>query len=185
MAITAIQWFQLSEGEDGKDELKDVLNFIEQVPDILEEIFLRQATFRDLVDRDVDRGINFMLFEEAFYEAKQTLTNSLEEFRFQVDTSASFRDEALRTLNRIGFRGTSLKLKANLFKKLWEDLNRWGGDFIDYTKRPIVKLVRKFVKFLNKLLDSLKILIPGLEAIKEFKDMGEEYVDLGEELTPD
>lgn len=185
MAITATQWFQLSEGEDGRNELTDVLNFIGEVPDILDRIFLQQSTFRDLVDRDNDRGINFILFEKAFHEAKRTLTTSLDVFRRQIGIFPLYRDRALRTLRKIGFRGSSLKLKANLFKKLWEDLNKLGGDFIDYTKRPIVKLVRKFVKFLNKLLDSLKILIPGLEAIKEFKDMGEEYVDLGEELASD
>lgn len=172
-----MDWFDLSQGSG---ELETVLDFMERVPDNLKFLFNRPS-FRDLLDEDAEYGISSDLFFSALSEAKAQLDVELEVFKDNL-YDENFRSSANLILVQIGFTNDSLKLKANVLKRLWADVTNvdpYGG-IISFASSPIVKLTRKFLTYLNSLLGSLTKLVPGVDGIKEIKEIGESYLAIAD-----
>lgn len=179
-------WFELN---PNKNDLDNVLNFIEQVPSNLDYLF-EQSSFRELLDKDFDKyGISSELFFSAFKEAKEEIYKELEFFRgngfLKQFRFGKFNYNPNLILEEIGFTGNSLILKANVLNKLWDGVikvaEKAGGGVISFAINPIVKALRKFLTYLNSLLGSLKELIPGIDAIKEIKEVVESYLSIADE----
>lgn len=173
--------------ENSSDPATIVLNFCKAVPDIL-QYFFDNESFRKLVDSQfVSTQIDFSLFMDSFKDSKRTLLNdvsSIEDRVYEQERREYFRQQ----LEKIGFTGSSLELKARLFnsylKSALDTIKNIAQGIIDFALNPIVKVIRKLLSFLNKLFESLKIVIPGIDAIKEIKDVGEEYLSIADEEIP-
>jgi hypothetical protein len=191
--IEEISGFNMA--QDGGDPIEIVLNFCDHVPTMLEFIFLNPG-FGELVDASFEEtNVSYTLFSNSLAEAGEVLSINVEEIRARLrgdgpqnentDPNA-YRQQFLGQLQRIGFTGNSLELKANLLnrrlRQLFQTMQKLGKDIVDFAIKPLVKLIRALLKFLNKLFESLKIVIPGLDAIKEIKDVGEEYLDVADEM---
>jgi hypothetical protein len=182
MPILNNSWFELH--EDSND-LNNVIRFIETLPDNLKEL-CKHESFIDLLDNDFKRyRINYFLFNEAFEEARDILNFDLQILKIQISDNNNQRMETLETFNeildRIGFSGSSLKLKAGLINKLWDSVIAAGNGIITFASNPVVKALRKFLSYLNSLLGSLKELLPGIDAIKEIKEVIESYLGMADE----
>ena len=182
MPVLNNSWFELQ--EDSND-LENVIRFIETLPENLQEI-CKDDSFSQLLDRDYKRyQINYLLFMEAFEEAREVLKLNLDLFKFQISDNDPDQQENLIVisdiLKDIGFSGSSLKLKAGLLSKLWSAVVSAGDGIISFASNPVVKALRKFLSYLNSLLGSLKELLPGIDAIKEIKEIIESYLNVAEE----
>lgn len=182
-------WFNLDENQN---DLESVLTFLTALPSNILLIFGDQTSnfIKQFIEPDVDFGITPELFNQTFTEAKDELQLSLGIFRrnFSLDYIVGSQNADRRAgevLKQIGFSQQSLKLKAAILNKLWkkvlDQISRFGKDIIDFTNNEIVKLVRRFLEYLNSLLGSLKELIPGLDGLIEFKEIIENYLSIADE----
>ena len=170
-------WFDMNYGNDDVDR---VMNFAWTLPQKLFDLFNNEG-FRSLMDKEgAEFGVTSDLFFKSLEHAKVILFSDLDRIQ------SSFRNEINRNnfyneLDRIGFTGTSLQVKAGTLNMLGSKVTSPFGRIIDIAKKPLVKVVRKVLTCLNHLLGSLKYVIPGIEAIKEVKEVGENYLAVADE----
>ena len=161
---------------------ENVLNFIDQLPSILEQFFDKNAcNFFNQLDKDKKLGINQVLFLAAFNEAKGNLVEEVRIFKQNLINNPIAINETDNKLVQIGFANNSLKLKSALLNKLWKQLRDHlesiNTSIIDFKNRKIKKFVKKSLDYLNSILGSLLALIPGVDGIKEIKEFIHIYLE--------
>lgn len=159
--------------DENASNFTNVYNFLNTLPGNLKLLIDEHTSnFKQVVDRDIPYGISYNLFILAFNEATTTLNDDL--------INRSETQELNQILQRIGFTGDSLKLKAAIINKIWTELRTELSDImytlVDWGKKKIREIIEKLLKYLNSLLGSLKDLIPGSEALKELKEALEYYI---------
>jgi len=183
-----LKWFDKSKESDS---VEFVLDFANRLPINLEQIFKNDRFIFFLNKIGKDYEVSADLFFSALTEATEILSRNLNEIRLTNEGSEVNRNNFRTGLANIGFTGDSLRLKIGTLNLLWKKVERtkrrqeFPFSIIDriifFSKRPLVRVMRKLFGCLNDILGSLKGVIPGLEAIKEWKDISENYLSIAEE----
>jgi len=171
------QWFDMNYGNDDVDR---IIYFGWGLPQKLFDLF-NEESFKSILNREGKNfGVNSELFFKSLDHARIILFIDLGRVQSSLNTEDN-RQKIAKRLEKVGLTGDSLKLKAGTLNMLGSKITKSFSNVIDFAKRPIVKIVRKFLTCLNHLLGSLKYVIPGFEAIKEVKEVGENYLAVADE----
>lgn len=177
-------WFPINEEQS---DMQNVLNFIQQVPSNLRQVFVKKNSnfLKHYLLADKSAGISPLMFTLSFKEAEIVLRKGVISFKrdYYIDLLLKTNTQDTKgepLLMNIGFAKKSLRLKAAVLNKLWAEIvkvsNRVGNRIIDFANNEIVTLVRRFLAYLNSILGSLAKLIPAIEPIKEIKEIIESYL---------